>query len=75
MAADRPERTPPRPANREPGLDSQLTNRRSLQDTTLNCPSVLSEDPFRDHHPLDLVGALVDLGARFRGSSGSPLVR
>jgi len=29
----------------------------------------LPEQPLCDHHPLNLVGALVDLGARFRGSS------
>ena len=38
-------------------------------------PEPLSEQLLCDHDPLDLVGALVDLGARFRGSSRSPRVR
>ncbi len=35
----------------------------------------LSEQPLGDDHPLDLVRALVDLGAQFGGSSRSSPVR
>jgi hypothetical protein len=37
-------------------------------------PEMLSEQLLGDDHPLDLVGALVDLGARFRRSSWLPPV-